>query len=125
MTNIWTMQLSNWRLAKARNISILDVTFKTGIPMFAPPSQLVFDYKRGIITDNFYTEQYNDVLDYTMKHYPGSWETLLKYENVAVACYCSYGKFCHRHIFAQRFKEYLEERNAPVNLMGELLKNAS
>lgn len=120
--DIWTIQLSNWRLAKQHNIPILDITAKTGSKLFCPDFNVVMQYKRGLITQDTYTELYLDRMRSSLRHNPTEWEMLFNYEKVALACYCAAGKFCHRLLFADIMKSYLEDYDISVVLRGELLK---
>ena len=46
MLEYWTLQMGKWRLAKSRNIEVIDITAKSGIAAFAPDFALVMQYKQ-------------------------------------------------------------------------------
>jgi uncharacterized protein YeaO (DUF488 family) len=115
------MQLAQWRLAKQREISLLDITAKSGILAFAPNFQLVMDYKRGQISEAEYTKHYAEKMEHSKEYYPQRWATLSHYRAVALTCYCPAGQFCHRHLFAKIMEEFLHKQDIPVKQMGELL----
>ena len=115
--------MSNWRIAKQRGISILDITAKTGSKLFSPDFNVVMQYKKGFVSEEEFSKIYLQRMKFSLEHNPLEWETLFNYEKVALACYCASGKFCHRLLFAEIMKEYLEDNNVEITLHGELLKD--
>lgn len=117
---IWTMQLGKWRLAKANNIPILDITAKSGHNQFAPDFSKVMDYKQRLIDEESYTTAYLERIDYIKKKHPSSWDILTTRPKVALACYCKKDVFCHRHLFLVVMEDYLVEKGIAPKYMGEL-----
>lgn len=124
--NVYTIQMAKWRLIKDTDIKLIDVTIKGKDPllksMFAPPSyQLVFDYKSGKISKATYEEAYLEKLRKSVIEHQLEWHDFL-YDNsdVAIACFCNEGTFCHRHPLVEFMKEYAKGIGVHVNLMGEI-----
>lgn len=119
---IWTMQLGQWRKARARDIHVLNITAmgSGGIDAFAPDPDEVTRYKRGETSEDDYTDLYLARMKRTKILQPEKWAQLNKMERVAVACYCRRGVFCHRHLFTPLMKENLVERGYEVVLHGEI-----
>lgn len=120
--DIWTIQLGQWRLAKEKDIFLLDTTAKSGVKAFAPDFDKVMAYKAGKLSEEEYTKFYLAKMELSKQRYPNGWDSLTKRPRIALACYCRAKVFCHRHLFAQLAKDYLESRNIEVVLRGELLK---
>lgn len=120
MYQIWTLQIPRARHVKDPEIHLLDTTAKSGIPAFAPFMNDVMRYKDGHLSEAMYTDIYLRKMRDSRKDHPGIWKQLLKHKKVAVMCYCTPGKFCHRHLFAPLMKQYLEEAGHTVELKGEL-----
>lgn len=119
--DIWTIQLAQWRWAKANDIHVLDITAKSGVQVFAPDFGNVMAYKRGEMSKEDYAAIYRERMAYMKEKYPLHWWTLKRYPKVALACYCRAGVFCHRHLFRDIMKDYLEQHDIKVVLRGELL----
>lgn len=119
--HIWTVQISNHRVAKREGIYLLDTTAKSGVPQFAPEYRQVMRYKCGEINEVEYTEMYEERMRFSLRTYPAVWEKLKSHPRVAVACYCSPGKFCHRHLFTDMMAKYLEREGYRPVKEGELL----
>jgi len=120
--NIWTIQMAQHRLASKAGIYLLDTTAKSGVPQFAPDYSNVILFKNNQITKEEYTSRYETKMRWSFRGYPEVWETLKQHENVAVACYCAAGEFCHRHLFAKMMQAYLVKYRFNVNMVGELTK---
>lgn len=118
---LWTIQLSKWRVAKALEIPLLDITAKTGLAAFAPDFQDVMSYKRGEMDADEYTRIYKLRMEQSKLKYPVRWASLLTKPKLALACYCAAGRFCHRHLCAEIFRDYLNSFEHRVHLRGELL----
>lgn len=113
-----------WRLAKQRNIMFVDITAKTGISAFAPLFGNVMQYKQGKLSEDLYTELYVAKMRESVQLYHLVWKTLQEPPDgsIAVACYCPADHFCHRLLFRDMAKKYLEYHGFEVTLMGELTK---
>lgn len=107
-------------MARDENITTLDITAKSGIKAFAPTMQNVMLYKDGKMSEAQYTDAYNRKMRDSLSEHPGEWEILMKYNRVAVMCYCRAGHYCHRHLFIPHMKNYLEHQGYEVVLHGEL-----
>lgn len=122
---VWTIQLGKWRLAKEKDIALLNITAGSGVQAFAPDFDLVKAYKRGEVPEEAYTEFYHRRMGESRKRFPQLWEQLSEKKRVALACYCKAGVYCHRLLFVPMMKQYLEEKQEPgkhykVMYQGEL-----
>lgn len=118
---IWTIQLSRWRYARALGIPIFDITVKSGIKEFAPEWDALMAYKHKEIDFNEYTKLYHEKLIGNLSFSLPEWEKFLNQPNIALACYCNAGAFCHRYLFANLLSTYLQQRGRSVLFQGELI----
>ena len=86
---------------------MLDITVMTGNKVFAPDWDLLRAYKAGDIGKQEYTVRYLRRMVQTQLESPDEWDRVLEYPELALACYCKAGQFCHRHLL----KELLIERH--------------
>lgn len=100
---LYTVQMSNWRQAAVFGIEVLDITVKSGDPVFAPTWDIVRGVKSGHITPAEYTRVYTQLMRDSYKANCGRWNEVLTKEAVALMCYCPDGAFCHRHVLADIF----------------------
>ena len=119
---IWTIQLAQWRLAKERNIPLIDITAKTGLQAFAPDMRAVMAFKRNEMNKNTYNDLYLQKMAESQIKSARYWESLIKRHEFAVACYCPAFAFCHRYIFLTLIEKYLLDRGNTVILEGELTR---
>jgi ribA/ribD-fused uncharacterized protein len=117
---IWTVQIYRAGNLKEQGIHLLNTTAKDGVRAFAPSFNDVMLYKEGKLSQTQYTDIYLHRMKDSREKNPADWKRLQEHEKVAVACYCSPGKFCHRHLFIHDMKADLEARGHEVKLMGEL-----
>lgn len=117
---VWTIAIPQWRKAKALDITLLDITAKSGIPAFAPDFKHVMDYKAGKLSEEDYTKFYYGKMRKSLIDNPEDWEKLLSFDKVAVACYCTAGQFCHRLLFTDMMKKYCFSKGIHVTLKGEI-----
>jgi hypothetical protein len=117
--SVWTVQMGKRHAVKAAGIQLLDITAMSGIKEFAPDYGEVMRYKRGETSQEEYTELYIQRMRYTLRSKPLVWEQLKSYEQVALACYCRAGEFCHRHIFLDLMTKYLHQYGYTIKYMGE------
>lgn len=115
-----TIQLGSWRKAKELNIQLIDITVKTGIPAFAPSWEIVLGHKSGRVSDDEYTKQYREMMLKSYMLNTIAWKELIKLEHVAIACYCSPDRFCHRHLFVKYLEGVCKTHNVPFRYLGEL-----
>jgi hypothetical protein len=118
--HIWTVQMSKWRLVKERGIAFLDITAKSGIAAFAPDFNDVMRYKRGELFEGEYTKIYLERMARSKIVCPRYWRSLNRRPEIALACYCKAGVFCHRHLFKKLMQEELEQQGFTVIQEGEI-----
>ena len=112
--------MAKWRLVKERGIAFLDITAKSGIAAFAPDFGDVMRYKRGELSEEEYTKIYVERMARSRTVCPRRWASLNQRYEIAVACYCKAGVFCHRHLFVNEYKDFLEEQGCVVIVEGEI-----
>lgn len=123
MIELWTIQMSSWRIAKARDIFLLDVTAMSGHPPFAPEFNYVRMYKRGELSEEGYTRLYLEKMAFSQERYPKYWENIEKKGVLALACYCKAGAFCHRILLVDIIIDYYKKKGIEVKYMGEITKD--
>lgn len=116
---IWTIQLAKWRALEGTGIKLVDATVKTGIRGLAPSWDMLTAYRQKQLSEAEYTDLYHQRMILSQRHMPNTWKSFLKYDQIAIACYCPPNHFCHRHLLVQKVKEYLEAQSIEVELMGE------
>jgi hypothetical protein len=119
---LWTIQMGQWRLAKAAGIHLLDSTAKSGVEAFAPLMHNVMAYKSGQLSEEQYTALYLEKMAQSKIINSRTWAFLDHYPKLAIACYCPAGVFCHRHLFKKLAIEHLTNQNITVIDRGELIK---
>lgn len=117
---IHTVQMAKWRKAKERNIPFLDTTVKSGNDAFAPAWDMVMGIKQGRLSEEDYRQQYIDMMRESWEHRRLEWEKVLQMDQVALACYCPAGKFCHRHILKEILMKIQQQRGVEVIDGGEV-----
>lgn len=124
MIELYTIQLARWRLAQTRGLCLIDTTAKSGAKagygFLAPSWDIVMGIKQGVISEEEYTEVYLGMLKESRLRHPDKWAALLKLPSLAFACYCSSGKFCHRHLLYNDFQSYVKACGADFKLCGEI-----
>jgi len=85
----------------------LDTTIKSGEgfgKQLAPTWDLVMGHKRGEVSDREYTDGYLGLLESRYAANRQMWhDWMCQARSVTLTCYCGAGKFCHRHLLANRF----------------------
>jgi hypothetical protein len=119
---IWTIQIAQWRIADKLGIPLLDTTYKSGDPVFAPPKQLVLDIKGGLISEEYYEAVYLQHMRNSWMANQERWDEVMMMPEVALACYCGPDKFCHRHPLSQMLQKACRNRGIDEQLMGEIRK---
>lgn len=118
---LFTVQMGKWRLARDRGIVFLDTTVKSGDALFAPTWDMVMGHKNGTVSDEEYTKLYRQMMIRSWTHNREKWELLLRSnEQVAIACYCPAGVFCHRLLLKDILQELSGKLNVPFHYYGEL-----
>lgn len=120
--DIYTIAIPQWRKAKARDIELFDITVKSGFQLFAPEASVLWAYKRGEVSDDLYTELYLNRIREHLRQSPEVFEDFLKKPGpIALGCYCSAGKFCHRHLFLEFIRTIAEDNGYCLKYCGEIL----
>lgn len=122
---IYTIQLSQSRLAELRIIPVVDITVKSGIEAFAPTWDMVMAAKRSIANHEHYTRLYLEKMAESKQRYPEEWKKLAGMEVVALACYCRAGVFCHRHLLKNLLLEDYRSMGYTAVDMGEIIHATS
>jgi len=78
----------------------LDITVKTGNPVFAPTWDMVKAFKAGALSEEKYTGQYIQLMRDSYRENKKEWLDLLDRERVVLVCFCKSGEFCHRILLA-------------------------
>ena len=121
---LFTTRISNWREARKRNLVFVDTTVKGKTPqgkIFAPTWDMVLGHKDGSWSDEQYTAAYRKRMIASWLAHREEWEAFLRQEEpVAIACYCTPGKFCHRHLLKDIFQELCAKLGIPFLYYGEL-----
>ncbi len=122
-----TVQMARWRLCKEREIPFSDITIKSGLLIFAPTWDMVLGSKgrNGAkpLTKEQYTSLYLSLMRKSFTEHKEEWIEFLSQEEVAIACYCKAGEFCHRYILAEVFKRLCLRLEIPFKYLGELKKD--
>jgi hypothetical protein len=117
---VWTIQIAKWRVARDKNIYFLDTTAKSGVLAFAPNFSDVMAYKRGEMSEEEYTRIYIERMALSQRLFPLKWQSIVKRPQIAFACYCPEGKFCHRHLLVNEVEKYFTPQGYEILRMGEL-----
>lgn len=122
---VFTIQLGKWRLARNRDIAIMDTTVKSGFSILKPSWDIVMGHKRGSVSDEEYKAEYRRILSRSWKENRQKWEDLLRSEEpLALGCYCKsdryWGCFCHRYILVDLLKTLCQREGIPFHYYGEL-----
>jgi hypothetical protein len=124
--NIWTIQIARWKLAKDKGIVFIDTTVKSAkeYAFLAPSWEMVMGHKTQSLSDNQYTELYYELLRSRYKANKQPFIKLLtdfKEADIAIACYCTSGQFCHRHLLVNILRAIAVKENIPFEYKGELI----
>ncbi|QVD49091.1 hypothetical protein LUCX_21 [Xanthomonas phage vB_XciM_LucasX] len=126
MPRVFTIQVGKWRLAKDRDIKMMDTTVKSGYSLFAPTWDMVLGIKQGSMTEEEYTELYWRILNQSWKQNQQKWMDFLKDDDqYALACYCKAGAFCHRHLLIKFLEKLCAKLELPFEYYGELTDEPS
>lgn len=122
---VWTVQMAQWRKAKAAGITLIDTTVKSGDKTFAPSWDMVMTIKAAtpenrVAAEETYTHQYRELMRTSWRQNPAAWKALLAHEKIAVACYCTAGVFCHRHPLVDFLEAVAKWEGIPFTRRGEL-----
>lgn len=118
---VHTVQVAKWRkVQEMADVTFIDSTVKSGMRFLAPNWEIVTKVKSGEITEEEYTEVYLRMMEQSIERYPLMWEELLLLGKIAVACYCSAGKFCHRHLLVNVLEGHCKRRGYEFKRLGEI-----
>ena len=117
---VWTIQMGQWRKAKERNVTLVDTTVKSGDRLFAPTWDMVTQWHAGALSEAAYTEQYYALMRLSFRNNKAAWLSFLQQDEIALACYCKAGGFCHRHLLLRILEQIALANNIPFQAMGEL-----
>src|SRR5260221_1877531 len=108
------------------NGSALDITVKsaTGLgKVLAPTWELVGGVKgwKGYtqLSPEQYTERYYELLRARFRANSAAFLEILEREEIALACYCRQGVFCHRHLAVDILEKIAQSRGLPFVRGGE------
>lgn len=119
---LFTTQISKWRLARQHQIAFVDTTVQSGSArIFAPTWDIVTGYKGGEYGEEQYTHEYHALMRASYQKHQKKWDGFLMMEEpLAIACYCSPGQFCHRHLLKNIFEQLCKRKGLPFLYYGEL-----
>lgn len=115
-----TIQIARWRIAEAKQIPFIDTTAKSGTAIFAPDWANVAKYKSGEMTEGEYTELYLEKMRQSYRNNRQYWLDFIQSPTVAIACYCTPGKFCHRLLLKDILQKLCEQQQIEFEYLGEL-----
>ena len=118
--DVSTIQMAKHRKLESLGIELIDTTVKSGIKAFAPSWEMVLGHKTGKISDEEYTKQYREMMLRSYMINQTIWFNLLQKEKIALACYCSPDKFCHRHLLVKYLEGICGVQKIPFRYMGEI-----
>lgn len=119
---LWTIQMGQWRLAQQKNIPLVNTTVMSGLSWLAPTWDMVKGHKLGIYSDAEYTSRFIPMMTLSEKDHRDKWLELINAEEVAIACYCKAGAFCHRMLLVEILRVFCEREGVEFTYMGELTK---
>ena len=122
---VWTIQMGQWRKAKALGIELVDITVKSGLKAFAPTWEMVESVKtctpeNKASVESEYVVNYRLAMQHSWLENREEWVALLGKPKIALACYCKAGDFCHRTLLVGYLKAVAEALGVEFNYMGEL-----
>ena len=97
----------------------LDITVKSGDPVFAPSWKIVMDLKNDKITWEQYVKKYTIMMRHSYLRNFQRWMEILRKKEVTLLCYCSDPNRCHRILLADMFVKVGEDKGINVQYMGE------
>jgi hypothetical protein len=119
--DVWTIQIAKHRLLRGTDIEFVDITLKSGILDFAPTPALLYDHKRGAISNDHYRAEYRPLCWRRIQTRPDPWTKLIHKERVALACYCPKDCFCHRLEILKPLEWLCRERGIRFEYHGEIV----
>ena len=92
------MIIATGQISKVRGMEgVLDITVKSGDPVFAPTWDMVMGWKQGWMSQDEYVRRYTEMMRESYRRNKDRWLEVLKHD-VILTCYCRAGDFCHRYL---------------------------
>lgn len=116
-----TIQISKWRIARNLNVDFVDTTVKSGYNLFSPTWDMVLSHKAKTMSDEEYTKLYYERMRENWNSRRDEWLRFMQQEQpIALACYCSPEKFCHRHLLVKILEKLCQKQGIDFKYYGEL-----
>lgn len=119
---VFTIQLSKWRLLNNSDIELIDTSFQSGVLWLAPSRELLWAYKGRHLTSREYFVRYKDLCRQRYRRHPEDWLELLTRGRIALACYCKADCFCHRLILKNILERLCEAEGIDFFYGGEITR---
>ncbi len=106
---------------------VIDITVKSGIPMFAPTWDMVMmvksaeDKKGALKAQELYVAAYKNLMRLSYHNNKESWLEVLTEPVVTITCYCRPGQFCHRHELIPYLQAVAMANELEFTYSGELI----
>jgi len=103
---LYTTQIAKIHLLP-KIIEPIDITVKSAVPpwnIFAPTWEMVSNFKSKKVDEVFFTDSYYFLMRSRYKKDKAVFRKIIDkafYGNVALACYCPAGSFCHRYLLVE------------------------
>ena len=112
--------MARHRAAKRAGIHFVDTTVKSGMKWLAPSWDMVMGHKGKTVSDSQYTEAFLEMMAESQNVHEVQWDWLVGLGEVALACYCGEGNFCHRYLLVELVRKYCEGKGIAFEYAGEL-----
>ena len=84
----------------------IEVSAQGGHFIFAPPRQLLFDYRLGNTTQDQFQKAYYKFLSENYINHRHAWDSILDRKKIILVCSCNAkGKDCHRYLVVNFLKK--------------------
>lgn len=121
---LWTVQMAQHRLVKEMGIPLVDITVKSGDHTFAPYGWALKEIKADRMEEAQYTKLYLQKMLDSLRSNRERWIELCSMEEVAIACYCRAGDYCHRLLLREYLERFCRNNGIEFQYMGEIRKAA-
>jgi hypothetical protein len=121
---VFTVQMAAWKAANAHGALVIDITARVG-GIFSPSWSMDQGHRSGSISDAEYKQEYVQRLSQRVRENPVPWQEFMMYHadsRIALACFCTPGLFCHRHLLAPMLGQLSRHWNIPYTFYGEIVK---
>lgn len=116
---VWTVQLARYRRVP-EGFTFMDTTIKSGKNILSPTWEMVSRHKAGTLSDQEYTEMYIQLLRERYQSNRQAFIDIINIGDIAFGCYCTAGKFCHRYILIDIFRNICTHLGIPFEYCGEV-----